>query len=538
MVMKNKIVDKVHSLVKDMPAFNGIPGIYSFINEEIDGAVESFLPSNFKFSGPFTIDSLSQRFAEVNLKPRPGFEGKLSNQQISNNPAETEKFFEVTNADRLTIQTYNKMDKDPLLSLGKIVLSGMIGALRYSIKSKDPIVEAVTKAAYKGHHNDICSNIITVGRKLGFAFAEKTFKKQYVKLMINDDLGGEVLGYDGEITAINEIKFINPEQDITYWQDRKTDKLAYVEQNVSGTLVKVPRSKLIWASLDSEFGNIFGESSYRRAYPFWYYDKINYQLMFKHLERSGSPHLEARYPSGYQTTEDGEQIANDDIMKNIVLGLYSNGACFLPHEIDEKGNQKWTVEFKEAKNQSPEPYIKFKELSDSKKLQSIYIPEASLMNSNFSETDAKIDILMIIAEHLVNQIEHVIKRDVINQLVEYNFGPEFTELVDFNIDRTGLGRRSLLKEIYLASLRAGNNIKGYNVKNWLDFSAALEELGMPVAPFKQNFYLDENSAPKEDLEAIDQNIKDSNGENRVTPDNRARERESKAKNVADNNNNP
>jgi len=533
---KDKMVDLIFNRMKNVPIFMSSPDMHSYIASEIDDAVGKFMPNSSTFSGKFTIDSYfgSKVFADSTMKPTAGFQAKLSNGQLSNSPAETATNFEVTNADRYTISTYNKMDKDPILALGKIVLSGMIGSLRFSINCKDPIIEKVVYEGYKNFHNEVVSNSVTIGRKLGWAFGEKTYKKQLVKITDVDDTGKEVIIYEGEITGLSDINFINPEQDLTYWKDKKTGKLAYVEQTKSSGKVKCVRSKLYWLALDSEFGNIFGESSYRRAYPYWYYDKINFQLMFKHLERSGSPHLEVRYPNGNQFDDAGNSIPNDVVMKNIVLGLFSNSIAAMPNETDSNGKYTWTAEYKEAKNQNITPYLNFKELSDSKKLQSIYVPEASLMNSSFSETDAKIDILMIIGEHIVNQIEVAIKKDIIDSLVEYNFGPEHIDKVTFNIDRTGLGRRTLIKELFLQSLRAGNNIKGYHVKTWLDFEKALTEMGMPIASFDKNFNLDPNAAPMEDLGAIDQNIEDSNGQNRATPDNRKRGRDAANKNAADN----
>ena len=167
-LVKQKVSDKVYNKIKDIPDLKSAPGIFSFINEEIDEAVQFSLPAEYSNTKGFTVEKFfsTRTFAEVNLKPKPGFEAKLSNEQISNNPSETLTYFEVTNGDRLTIQTYNKMDNDPILSLGKIVLSGMIGSLRYTLDCEDKVIEEVVKLGYRNFHNYIVSEIVTIGRKL------------------------------------------------------------------------------------------------------------------------------------------------------------------------------------------------------------------------------------------------------------------------------------------------------------------------------------------------------------------------------------
>src|SRR5699024_1625074 len=136
---------------------------------------------------------------------------------------------------------------------------------------------------------------------------------------------------------------------------------------------------------------------------------------------------------------------------------------------------------------------------------------------NYSNIDALVDILVVILEDIVGQLEDVIRRDVVHQLVEYNFGAEYISKVDFEIDRSALNQRKLWKEILKESLRLGFSTKGYRPANIPDNAKMMDQLGIPYGSFESILFNQPGAELAHTYPAHQQQrIEDSNGRDRKT----------------------
>jgi len=296
----------------------------------------------------------------------------------------------------------------------------------------------------------------------------------------------------------------------------------------------VKAEKLVWFALDKQYDNIFGRSRYKAAYPFWYNSKIGNQWALRHLERTGSPILVGRHPNGVTLVQNpGQQpapVENSVIMGQILRSIQSGSRVTMSSERDrDHGEFTWDVNYLEPKDADIKPFLIFEENNERKKLEALGVFSSLVMpGSNFSDADAKLDLLVAILEDLVNQIEMVIRQDVINYLILYNFGEEYINQVQFNIDRGGLGRRNIIKEILSMTLRMASSQGGRYLLRWPDAEAMMKELGIPSAPFKAQFVEDDMAgatgleSPMKEFERAEQSNDVEGGT--AQPDNRERER--------------
>ena len=463
--------------------------------------------------------------------PRHGLKPVLRSKGLKDEPNHLMEH-EVYHSDSIPLSTYKKMSSDPILALGTLLMVGMSSSLKYSIKSLkgDKDKEKVIQYLYQRHHNTIIRNFVRVGMRNGWSFGEKIWQREDISLEEPTEKGTRKL-FSGKATGLKMVKFLDPEGYFSYYKDIN-DNLTKVEQWQAKGKVSVKRNKLVWFALDREYSNIFGVSRFKKAYQSWFFEKINNQYMLLSLQKNGSPHVEVRYPLGHQLI-DGKPVSNDIIAKEMAKAVVSGGGVIIPSTMNEKGNTfQWSVEYKEAKNNGVQHFLDALKQHDKKKAQALGIPDAVILSdNNFSETDAQADLLLVIAEDLLDQCQEVIQTDIIDYLVSYNYGPNEVHDTVFKIERAGLGRRKMLKEIIKDMLRQ-TSANGYKLNTLPDLKKALDEMGIPHTEFEEIYSVDENAKEKD---LMKEKIRDekSNSENRRSKDERDRGRPSSNKNATE-----
>ncbi len=492
----------------------------------------------------FKFNKFSEETDLRGANVRPGFNSKLAGEKLDTNPTESLKEYEVSNTDSIPPRVYRQMSNDSTITIATIIVQGIISGLKYHISSLDPIMQSVVDQAYQRNHADIVRNLVRTGFQDGFCFGEKIWAREKFTVNKINDIGESETIYQGDGVSLQRVKWIDPEANLKFFKSKKTGNLVKVEQQQSGTVVQVPASKLVWFTLDKQYDNIFGRSRYKAAYPYWYNTKIGQQWSLRHLERTGEPILIGRHPSGTSlvTVNPGQPqqvVQNSQIMLQILRSMKSGSRVTLESSREKDSKEyMWDVEYVEPKNSDIENFLKWEESNEQKKLSALGVfASLVLPGSNFSDADAKLDLLISILEDLVSQLEGTVKRDVIDQIIAYNFGSDFINQVDFSIDRGGLGRRNILKEVLNNTLRMAGSQEGRYLINWPDVQAMLKELGIPSAPFKNQFVEDETVKTKPGETPIqeaenDEASNDVEGGKRQ-PDTRERERPTQAKNATE-----
>tara|TARA_Y100000034_G_scaffold130321_2_gene188471 strand:+ start:5159 stop:6817 length:1659 start_codon:yes stop_codon:yes gene_type:complete len=491
---------------------------------------------NLKFSTGTSSD------VRKNVSTRPAqLERKRS--QLKNRPTRSQRGplgDEVFFSDRIPLFTYRRIANDTAVAMATDLLVGLITSLKYSIKLSDPKKTDVVKAIYDRHHSALVSEMVRKGRQNGFCFGQKIWSRRTLELFERKD-GKEKSKFRGSIIDLDRVKMINPESNLHFYLDKYED-LAYIEQHQAEKgRVKVTRQQLFWFVHQPEYSNIFGTSAFKKIYPFWHYYKIGFQYAIRHLEKVGSPHLEGRFPQGSTKVGKGKsqrRVPNKEVILMMAEAVKSTGGVAMPSDRYEDGSFMWSLEYKYPDKNSAANYIEFLSYLDGKKMQGIGVPGAIVSQdsgSNYSDTDARVQILMIIVESLISMIEGTIKREILDYIVMYNFGNKYVDDLIFRMDRGALGRRKLLKELLLQYLKIAENQEGFVLNSFIDFDALLEDFGAPAAARDEVMSRDPFAEKKEDLVKKQERQDDQNDKQgaRQGAPKRESERRPAKKNVGD-----
>jgi hypothetical protein len=391
--------------------------------------------------------------------------------------------------DSIPMSTYRQMSFDPQIILGLFLLKGWVGSLKYNIHCSDPEKKAVVKYALDGVWKSLVRNLVD-SVVFGFQFGEKVWERDQVELQHPDDPQDGEYVFKGHILKYKKIKFLDPMKEFKFYKDN-TDEITKVVQRKRTGEVTIPREKLVWFALDSRFSEIFGTSRLKAVYMTWYYAQITNQLLLRDNEQRGAPHLEVRFPTG-DTIIDGERIPNHIVAARYAQSIKSTGVLILPSSTDDKGNKKWTAEYADNKqNSDNSPFMNYIKYADNRKMSAIGVPAAVLGDATYGQADAQSDLLLVIIEDIVSQIEEVIQKDVVRQLVEFNWGPKEVPKVKLTIDRSSLGRKKLFKEVLIHVMRIASTREGFDPKNLPSIIGLCEDLDIPVSRFEDMFNLRE-----------------------------------------------
>lgn len=482
----------------------------------------------------------------------------IKKELATNEPQWSEPVFEDYNEDVIGVCTYRKMSLDPQIALGMLLIKGFVSTLKYKVKSQDRKVEAVVDYVLSNKHNTLVKELIDTSFELGYAFCEKVWQNEKVRLEELDTEGNPSVVYSGYIMSLKKVKNLDTEQGFSFYKKAGVDEIDHVEQdqttigayNVDNTKVVIPRHKLVWFALDQKYSDIFGRSRYKMAYESWFFTRKIHNLMLAHLKRTGSPPSFVRFPNG-DTEIDGRRVNNNIVAQRILAKLDGQASIAIPSMTYPNSEVPlWEAGFLEIKNSDPSPYLKVLEFFYRQKIAALGIPDALLVgDAAYSSLDALTDLLMIMIEDLVEQIENTIRRDLVDYIVEYNFGPEALTSFTYEIDRTGLGRTKLLKDIIVNMIRFNGGQGDLKPTITADLSKVFEEMNIPVASYESLFKVpDELKDWRKELEKMKASSKpqgrnplkeaaqqeDTNGANRVNKTDRSDEgRRTNKENIAE-----
>lgn len=397
-----------------------------------------------------------------------------------NNRASYEKEDEVYNPERYDLRTYNEMIDDDTIRLSTQIIVGFISKLGFRVQSSDPRVTAVVRAALEPVFSQLIRDMVREGLKNGFMFSQKIWARRRVTLTDKSSPEKEIL-YQGYMVYPEKIKTLNPNNRFRFFIDTDADEIVRVEQHVKKDIETFWRHQLVWFALDRTYSGVWGNSRYKSAYKPWFYFGATMIALLDKLAKTGDPPVVVEFPPGETDTSEGPR-QNDEIALDILEQAMTNKAIALPSERDEKsGEPLWNIKFLEIANAEVSNYMTVLDLLEKQKAQSLGVFGAFVGKSNFSELDAKEDLVMITVEDIVDQIEAVVRTDVVDQIIAYNFGPKRISEVEFEIDRNSLGRSKMMKEILKTAMQIQSSYAqmGYFSDAMPDIKAICADLGIP-----------------------------------------------------------
>lgn len=319
-----------------------------------------------------------------------------------------------------TVNQYKKMRMYPVCWLGINFIKLGLPNVPFNVEcdESEEIKEVVNKAFSK-----IWRNMIKDGLEM-LDYGFKTLEVLY-------DVGS--ITYkdenDESITVDNKIILKQPRgldgETIEILVDDTNGELKGFRQDYEQprtVLVKDRKSLVFTNNLES--GNYWGISALEPIYPFWYDAIINRQLGMRFLERKGTGLFVGHYPPGTTETTGGDKD-NQDIMQELLNGIMEGTTITLPTDMDENGNQKWSVDVLEPGDRT-DSFIAKANYIDEKILHGLVIPEKALTQGEIgsrASVETFKNSFLERKQEVLNTMVDQINRSILKYFVELNFGP-------------------------------------------------------------------------------------------------------------------
>jgi len=261
------------------------------------------------------------------------------------------------------------------------------------------------------------------------------------------------------------------------WEIRTDDKGAITElvQYTGGQDQKIPLDKVILYSYQKEFDNFYGQSDINKGVYTAWWSKTNIIKFWNiALEKYAMPTAIGKIPAARANIK-------DDILK-VLKNIQSRTAMTIPDEV--------MVEFLEMKGNGFDAYEKAINKYDTMIARKLLIPD--LMGLSGSETGGgsyalgkeQFDLFYSVIRSIRQDIERIVNRHIVNQLVFWNFGNK----VDAHFRFAPIDEEQKEKDL----------------TRWTE---AIKTGKIPVTNESINWFLDKVNAPeisKEELEKIEE----------------------------------
>ena len=319
-----------------------------------------------------------------------------------------------------TYAAYRALRKDPTVALGRGLLVSGILAGSWSVESDEDtrpdIVEMVE--ALLPLREEIMRTVVSYGRvDFGWMPFEKIF------------------------TIANGLTMLRLKpllHDITtILVDRKGNFSGYRQGNIqTANFIDIPVEKCLHIAFDVEGSNHYGVpllENIRAIQASWNDCDGGAKRYDKKIAGS---HWIVHYPPGTSQVDD-ETVENADIAKQLLTALESSGSMSLPsttaeylQELNDSAVAKlyqWDVKLiSDVSARQPAFGERLKYL-DTLKIRGLILPERSMLEGQFgtkAEAGEHIGLAITGMQTIDKTIARAINEQVVNQLLELNFGPE------------------------------------------------------------------------------------------------------------------
>ena len=332
--------------------------------------------------------------------------------------------------DTITIQEYDEMRFDGQVRAGLMLVKLPVQRASWEILCDDPDVQAFVQEVLKPIWSDLIRQVL-LGLDFGFSVFEKIWELTYGLTVTQTQAQAQSARERTYPTAVTLKRLMHLDPMMIYLLAyEKSGQFAGVEQFAPSTVI-IPKEKSFIFSHDREFDEHHGISRLRPAYPYWYFKKLEYEWMMVDQETYAVPMKEGRYPPGrieVGVDADGQPIydTNMEHMLELLEEMRNNHAIALPSDVDESGNPKWGIEFKETGRQPGNGHIEVLDHLNLMILKSLLVPQLALetgSSGTYNLAQEQINFFKLGEEGLMEQVAWAFNNDLIPQLVRYNFGP-------------------------------------------------------------------------------------------------------------------
>jgi hypothetical protein len=358
------------------------------------------------------------------------------------------------NPDSITYSTYERMQKDAQIALSLALIKKPIEHVNFSVECSSERIKALVQWTLDKIYTRFVRDLL-MAIDMGHSCLEKNWKKIPSLKLIKETP-------DKQKTKKSDVIYNEPAlllwptaihpRAYTLLLDEFGDLFGInATKDYSSQPKTVKRSKLVFYTNDMQYGNWFGNSRLKPAYPWWYWSQIVLQFMIRYLERKSSPPIIVRAPVGFSIDSEGKQVNNFVLGLKIGNGLVSNSVGVVPNVFNKDGKPLWDVQYL-MDDQRIFMFIEVLQFCNIMMSRAMLVPETVATQSgkggSFSQTDAHADVHLMNEESLLREVEDVINNQMVPWIVKYNFVPEERVKCTVKLEKLTLTRKQLLKEVF------------------------------------------------------------------------------------------
>lgn len=259
---------------------------------------------------------------------------------------------------------------------------------------------------------------------------------------------------------------------------------------ITGDNIDLPVQNSLLFSNNPEGTDWYGQSmlgNVKNAYDEW--NDVN-NANKRYDKKIAGSHWVVHYPLGSSNYNGRTDVPNDEIATDILNSLQSSGAIQVPRtinaiteDLNDQAPDAWKIEILTDPGSSKAAFIDRMKYLDAQMVRGLELPERSVLEGEFgtkAEAEAHANFAITNIELRHQMLVEVINWHVVNQLLRFNWGPQYENTV--YIMPTPLSDPSVvfLKEVYKAVL---SNADGFLEELMaIDRESLKEKLGIPTTP--------------------------------------------------------
>jgi hypothetical protein len=324
----------------------------------------------------------------------------------------------------------------------------------------------------------------------GAAFHEKKWEPETLTIQVEEDdpLGGGIKEQEqvAELLNITKMYSVNPStvSEIRHTPDGSFD--GFVQGFVAGRAITSPElnpsgwvkpvNALVYAN-DPEFGNMWGVSLLKAAYPYWFWKQVVLKLWMAWAEKKAQPTRIIRHPQGIDPLTN---IDYRDLALIIANQIDSVSAVAMPNTREgsiagERGDYMWTIDELTVTDRT-DTFERVVKKLDQYMLWSIMVPERVFQEGQFgtrAEAVAQTDTFLLLEDARLRDMLDAYNQWVLEPWRLQNYGPGAAKAT---IAIGGLtdSQRTLVQQAFMVMLSNPEN------QSNIDFRDLAENLGIPT----------------------------------------------------------
>ena len=379
--------------------------------------------------------------------------------------------------EHISLSDLRQMRRDPMIALGLSALTApLMNASRYYLQGGDDAVRAFLEATVMPHLSMLLEKIL---QALSFGFQAIELSWRVDDVVAEDDNGGRRRFRSKYVPDC--FVDIDPER-VTIVVDERTGEY----RGVRFDDVPLPPERVLLATYQAEFGNLYGQSLLDPAWIPWKYSAVIRKLWGRFLERFAMGSFVGVAPA--EPREDSAGNRQDPVryLGTLLSNLLGAGVTALPYEPDpQTGRNMWDVRLLESSREG-RAFVEAVTYFEAAKLRAILVPERVLTQDtavgSHSMAESHSETFFVMLDRILDSlIMRVLNGQLLPLVTRINFGPG-VRVPRMQAPRMSREMRSMMFDLLKAGLDAPIDLQDgrrFTPLSLINLPALLERLNVP-----------------------------------------------------------